>query len=112
LEIHRLNGSALRARSVAIAKALIAVLAMAGLAVVVARHLAPNVSLGAVLLYSAISAASLLAFIFVAAFVGMRLNHYLLSKGRDPGWFWEPPGLVDLRRKKSDSDPKTPGSGH
>jgi hypothetical protein len=88
LEIHRLNSSALRARSVALTKALTAVLAMAGLAVVVAHHLAANASLGAVLLYSALSAALLSAFILVAAFPGIRLSHWLLSKGRDPGWFW------------------------
>ncbi len=87
MEIHRLNSSALRARSVALTKALTAVLAMAGLAVVVAHHLAANASLGAVLLYSALSAL-LSAFILVAAFPGIRLSHWLLSKGRDPGWFW------------------------
>lgn len=87
------------------AKAFLATLLLSALAGLAGSHIAPQVPLHMVLLYSAAGAVVALTVLVVATVAVLTLMQFILRKGgTDPQWFWfaaEPPGLVQLRQQAS-----------
>lgn len=94
-----------------VAKALLATVLLSLLAGVAGSQLAPKVPLQLVLLYCAVGAAALFAFLILATVATLTLRQFIMRKGgTDPQWFWfsaEPPGLVYLREQVREAKAKT-----
>ncbi|CAN7218203.1 hypothetical protein LJR129_000718 [Acidovorax sp. LjRoot129] len=87
------------------AKAFLATILLSALAGLAGAHIAPQVPLQMVLLYSAAGAVLAFTVLVIATVAVITLMQFILRKGgTDPQWFWfsaEPPGLVQLRQQAS-----------
>ena len=84
-----------------LAKALLAVVLLGGLAVVAGSSLAPQISPWQILAVAAMAGLALFGLIAVVLFITLTVRQFILRHGgTDVQWFWfgaEPPGLARLR---------------
>jgi hypothetical protein len=86
-----------------VVKAFVATVLLSLLAGIAGSQLAPTMPLYLVLLYSAVGAAVLFAFLILATVTTLTFMQFILRKGgTDSQWFWfsaEPPGLIHMREQ-------------
>lgn len=87
-------------------KLLVAAIALVALVAVPGRTLAPSLTLGELLLFSAVGVVGGMALIILVAVCSLQFWQFILRKGgTDAQWFWfssEPKGLVALREQQAD----------
>ena len=92
-------------RLVFLVKLLVAATALVALVALASRQLAPLVTLGELLLYSACGVVGVIALIILGAVCSLQFSQFILrAGGTDAQWFWfpsEPKGLVALREQQS-----------
>ena len=97
-------------------KLLVAAVALVALVAVAGKRLAPSLTLGEVLLYSAVGVVSVMALIILGAVCSLQFSQFILRKGgTDAQWFWflsEPKGLVALREQQVEGEEKGPRDAH
>jgi hypothetical protein len=97
-----------KARVVFICKLLVAALALVALAALAGRGLAPSLTFGELLLFSAAGVVGVIALLIVGAVCSLQFSQFILRKGgTDAQWFWfpsEPKGLAGLREQQAEEE--------
>lgn len=95
-------------------KLLVAAIALVALVAVAARQLAPSITLGELLVYSAAGVVGVMALTIFGAICSLQFSQFILrAGGTDAQWFWfpsEPKGLVALREQQSEGKGARDGS--